>query len=677
MLTGARATPERRPVPLRSLEKIVSRCLATGPAQRWQTAAELAAALEAAPGVEKKRNWMKAAAAILVALPIMSAAFFFLRPPPKLTDKDTIVLADFVDNTRDPIFDGTLRQGLAIQLEQSPFIKIMDDEQVQRVVRRMGLPPGGRITNRIAHEVCVREGVAATIDGAIASLGKNYVVTVQAVSCQNGATLAREQITAEDPEHVLKAVGTAAIGMRTRLGESLSSIQKLNLPLEEATTPSLEALQNYTAGLADMAHGRFLPAVPLFERAIAIDPKFAMAYFYLGVGFEQAGDTVRSRDYATKAFHLMDRVSEYERDQIAPYNYVTTGEADKAIEAYQAGIRDYPRWWGVRNNLSTFLIDLGRYEDALKEGVEATRLQPDAEPPYRRQLDAYICLERLPEARQLAQKLQAEGIGGARIHQRFLEMAFIEDDQAAISREMHWFEGKPEEFISFGLQAADRNVHGQRGKSKTLYRKAQAAALRSGLLDTAAEFDEADGRADALAGNCQTARRLGRPPVTLALCGDTARARKLAEESSRVFPNGTLWNAVQLPAIRAAVALSQDQPAESLKLLASALPYERAYPEIIYLRGLSYLRMRQGADAADEFRKITDHTGASWGTTWRDPYWGQFYSLSWLGVARGSALAGDVVGAQKAFQQFFELWKDADSDLPILKEARAEYDKLR
>jgi tetratricopeptide (TPR) repeat protein len=292
-------------------------------------------------------------------------------------------------------------------------------------------------------------------------------------------------------------------------------------------------------------------------------------------------------------------------------------------------------------------------------------------------LDAYICLDRLPEATQLAQKLMTQAIGGARIHQRFLEMAYIEDDQAAISREIHWFEDKPEEFLSFGLQAADRNAHGQRRKSRTLYQRAESAALRRGLLDTAAEFDEADARADALAGNCQTARRIGRPAVALATCGDAVRAEKLAEETSKLFPDGTIWNAVQLPGIRAAIALDHDQPAESVKLLASALPYERAYLEIIYLRGLAYLRMNKGAEAADEFRKITDHQGASWASAWRYPYWGQFYSLSWLGVARGSALAGDVVNAQKAFQQFFELWKDADPDLPILQGAKAEYARLR
>jgi eukaryotic-like serine/threonine-protein kinase len=402
-----------------------------------------------------------------------------------------------------------------------------------------------------------------------------------------------------------------------------------------------------------------------------------MAYFYLGVGFEQAGDMTRSRDYAGKAFRLVDRVSEFERDQIAPNYYMATGESKKAIDAYRLGIRDYPRWWGAHNNLSTLLVDLGRYEEALKEGLEATRLQADAEPPYRRQLDAYICLDRLPEAKALGQRLKAQGIGGARIHQRLLETAYIEDDHLAISEETRWFAGKPEEYLSVGLQAADRNMHGKRRESHQLYQLAAESALRRGLLDTASEFAEADARADALAGNCQTALRLARPAIALALCGDAVRAEKLAAETSKVLPNGTIWNAVHLPVIRAAIALNRHQPAESVALLESAVPYERAYLEVIYLRGLAYLRLNRGAEAAEEFRKITDHKGASWASAWRDPWWGQCYSLSWLGMARGSALAGDGVNAQKAFQQFLELWKDADPDLPILQQATREYARLQ
>jgi eukaryotic-like serine/threonine-protein kinase len=465
--------------------------------------------------------------------------------------------------------------------------------------------------------------------------------------------------------------------MRRKLGESLKSIQQRNRPLEMATTSSLEALQSYTVGHDRMAQGQSIAAVPFFERANALDPNFAMAYFYTGMAYDVAGDIARRREYLKRAFRLIDRVSEYEREEIAPYYYVALGESDKAIEAYQLGIHNYPQYWGSHNNLSTAYIDVGRYEEALKEGQEAVRLQPNAEPAYRRELDAYICLDRLPEAKQLAQKLRAEGIGGARIHQRFLEMAYVEDDQPAVAREIQWFAGEPEEYISFGLQAAYRNVHGQRRESHKLYARAAETALRRGLRDAAAYFEEADATADALSGNCHTVRRLGRPALALALCGDAGRAEKLAAETSKLFPNGTIWNAVQLPEIRAAIALKRDQPARSVELLASAVPYERAYLESIYLRGLAYLRLHKGAAAAAEFQKILDHKGANWASTWRYPCWGQFYSLSYLGMARGFTLTGDTGKARKTYQDFFALWKDADSAIPILQQAKAEYAKLQ
>jgi eukaryotic-like serine/threonine-protein kinase len=676
MLTGLRAMPERKPAPSKKLEEIVARCLKTDPAQRWQSAAELANALETLPRRAVSRNWV-IAAAILAAL--LAAGYFFFHPAPKLTDKDIIVLADFVNNTGDPIFDGTLRQGLAIQLEQSPFLRIMEDEQAQRVLRLMSLPPGERITNQVAHDICVREGAAATVDGTIASLGKSYVITLQAIACRDGATLAREQIQAVDKEHVLDAVGTAATAMRGKLGESHNSIQKLNLPLQQATTPSLEALQNYNAGYAEMAQGHFLAAVPLFGRAIEIDPNFALAYHYLGDAYYNAGDEGRrSREYFSRAFSLVDRVSEFERYWITgEYSYLVTGELDKAIDASQLGIRNYPQGAIFHNGLSMIYIDLGQYEEGLKEGLEATRLQAKNEQPYRRQLDAYICLDRLPEAKELMAKLRVQGLGGARIHQRYLEMAYVADDQAAVDREIQWFAGKPEEYLSLGLQAADRNVHGQRRESRKLYQRAAETALRHGLRNAASEFEEADARADALAGNCQAVRNVGRFALALAMCGDAAQAEKLAAETSKLFPNGTIWNAVQLPEIQAAIALNRDQPARSVELLASASPYERAHLAAVYLRCLAYLRLHKGAEAAAEFQKIVDHKGANWASLWRYPYWGQFYSLSYLGTARGFALAGDTAKAKKAFQDFFELWKDADSDLPVLQQAKAEYARLR
>jgi tetratricopeptide (TPR) repeat protein len=374
---------------------------------------------------------------------------------------------------------------------------------------------------------------------------------------------------------------------------------------------------------------------------------------------------------------LIDRVSEHERDKIAASYYESTRDLDRALDAYRLGIANFPREWGFPNNLSVIAIDLGRFEEGLKAGQAATQLQPNAEPPYRRLLDAYICLDRLDEARKVAERVRAQGIDGARIHQRFLEMAYIEGDQAAAVRETSWYAGKPEEYLSFGLQAANRNVLGQRAESGKLYKRAAETALRRGLQDVAAGFEEADARADALSGNCATARRLGRPALALALCGETPQAEKLAGETSRLFPNGTIWNSVQLPGIRAALELHRDRPAKAVELLASASPYERAYPEAVYLRGVAYLRLRKGSEAAIEFRKILDHKGASWGSTWLYPNWGLYYSISYVGLARASALAGDTASAKKAFEDFFALWKDADPGIPLLIEARQGYASLR
>ena len=617
---------------------------------------------------------------LAAALLILAAGTFFfwhVRTQVKpLTERDLLVIADFANATGDPVFDSTLRQALAIQIEQSPFLKIMDDEQVQKTMRLMNLSPAARITNPIAHDICVRDAAAATIDGSITTLGKSYVLTLQAIACQGGATLAREQVQADDKEHVLSALGTAATALRARLGESRSSIQKLNRPLEAVTTSSLEALQNYTEGKAVLTQGRFLASRPFFERAIALDPDFASACYYLSLSFNNAGDTAKETLYKRKAFTLINRVSEFERVHIAGGYYESTGELDKAIDVYRLGSENYPRLWNFPNFISENYINLGDFEQGLKQGQLASQLQPDAEHPYRRILDAYMGLDRLDEASKVAQQLQATSMGGARIHQRFLEMAYLQEDLAAANREIQWYAGKPEEYLSFGLQAAYRNVLGQRAESSKLYKRAAEAAQRLGLHDAAAGFEEADARADVLSGNCNTARHLGRPALALALCGDLDGAEKIAAETSKHLPDGTIWNAVQLPEIRAAIELQNNQPAKAITLLASASPYERAYPEAIYLRGLAYLRLHKGQEAAAEFHKIVDHKGASWAATWRSPNWGLYYSVSYLELAHVAVLANDPESAKQAFQQFFARWKDADPNLPILITARKDYAAL-
>jgi tetratricopeptide (TPR) repeat protein len=643
--------------------------------KRDRDSAQFAARAGTGHAATRWKVFVSAAAAAVLAL--LVSGYLYLRGGQKLTDRDTIVVADFTNTTGDPVFDGTLRQGLAIQLEQSPFLKIIGDEQMQRAIRLMSLPPGTRITSQIAHEICVRDAAAATIDGSIASLGKNYVVTLQAMGCQDGATIAQAQVQADGKEQVLNAIGTAATAMRARLGESRNSIRRLNRPLEQATTSSLQALQLLTTGRAELSQGRFLSAAPWFERAIALDPNFATAYRHLSIVYNNAGNSEREAEYNSKAFALIDRVSERERYAIAAGYYGSSQELDKALDTYRLGIGNYPRDWGFRNDFSQTLNNMGQFEEGLKEGQVAAELQPSAEPPYRRLMDAYMCLGRIDEARKVAAQVRSLGIDGARIHQRFLEIAYIEDDAIAAARETQWFAGKREEYVSFGLQAAYLNVHGRRRESSTLYRRAAETALGRGFTDVAAGFEEADARADALVGNCGTARRLGRPALALAMCGDAAQAETLADVTSRRFPNGTIWTTVQLPAIRAATEIQRGQPAKAVELLATASPYERAYPEVAYLRGLAYLRWKKGAEAAAAFKNILDRKGASWGSTWRDPNWGLHYSISYLGLARALVLAGDAVPARRAYEDLFAAWKDADVDIPILQQARAEYAKLR
>jgi DNA-binding winged helix-turn-helix (wHTH) protein/tetratricopeptide (TPR) repeat protein len=628
--------------------------------------------------VEENRPRLRiAAAAVLLVMLAAGAWKLFVHRAPALTEKDTVVLADFTNSTGDPVFDGTLRQGLGVQLEQSPFLSLISDERIQQTLRLMDKPADARLTPDIAREICERTGSAAALEGSIASLGTEYVLGLKAVNCRSGETLDEEQVQAARKEDVLNALTMIASNFRSRIGESLSTIHAHNTPLEQATTSSLDALQNYTEGLAIMGQGHFRAAIPLFERAIAIDPNFAMAYYLRGIAYEQAGDMERSAEDAKRAFSLVDRVSETERTDITAYYYRFTGELDKEVDAWQLSARNYPRNWGPHNELSLTYIDMGQFEKGLKEAEESVRLEPHVEPPWRRQLDALMCLNRLPEAEQVAAKVRELGIDGSRIHQRFLELAYLQDDQSSISREVQWFSGKPEEYLSFGLQAAYLNLHGQRRESGEEYKRAAESARRQGLRYVADDFEEADARADALAGNCLSARRLRRPALALAICGEIGEAEKLAGKNSKLFPNGTIWNAVQLPEIKAMIALCRDEPGKSIEVLASASPYERAYPDAVYVRGLVYLQLERGADAAAEFRKIADHEGASWGATWVHPYWGQYYALSYLGMARGYALAGDGTQAKNAYQKFFALWRTADPDLPVLRQARADYAKLR
>lgn len=664
MVSGWRAARERPPLRSRALERIVRRCLDSEPDRRWQSAAELEAELAQIAGSVKRRK----AAAIGTGVLLLVGGFFAWQQRTQaspLTDKDVVVVSEFGNQTGDPVFNGTLRQALGIQMEQSPFLKIMDDGQMRQDLRLMGHSASETITAPLAHDICVRDAAAATIEGSIVSLGKAYVLTLQAVNCRNGATLARAQSKAEDKEHVLEALGASATLLRAKLGESLASIEKLNQPLDRYTTSSLEALQSFAAGYVPQSQGQFLTAIPFFQRATELDPNFAMAYMGLSLAYANAGDMDERDENQRKAFALVDRVSEFERLLISGrYHNQITGDLDKAIGLYETLQHTYPRSWVGPGQLANLYAATGEFENAVQSGLEAIRREPRVEPPYRSVAGAYVGLNRLAEAKDVVTKAHAQHLDGSRLHQRVLEIAYIEGDVQAAEREIHWYAGRPDEYLGLGRQALNADAMGKREEASGLYRRSAEMARRHGLREAAREFEEADARAAAFSGNCREVRRATGPALALALCGHGATAEGLAAETSRRTPNVSRWVTLQSSAIRAVIELERGNEARAVQLLASAVPYERVYPEVPYLRGMAYLRLRKGLEAAAEFRKIQDNKGA---------YWGIVYALSHLGLARAAAVSGDTARARSTYQDFFALWKGADPAGRVLGEARKEF----
>jgi tetratricopeptide (TPR) repeat protein len=579
------------------------------------------------------------------------------------------VLADFANKTGDAVFNGTLRQALAIHLEQSPFLKIMDDSEMAHDLRLMRHSADAQITNELAHDICVREAADATIQGSIARLGTAYPITLQAIACNDGVTLAREQTQAPDKEHVLEALGKAATAMRARLGESIVSIQKLNAPLEKITTSSLEALQEFSRGVHLQYQGHFLDAIPHFEQAINIDPNFAWAYELLSIAYSNAGDREHLKQYATRAFELSGRASEFERLQIqARYYWQVTGETEKAESTYQAEARDFPRDWQGHSEMSFLLRDIGEFEEAVSEGEQAVALGPKMEAAHRNLIRAYTSLDRFSDAKRECERARAQALDGPLLHARCLEVAFGSGDQQSVQEELHWFEGKPAEYLALGLEAQGADMRGQRSEAQELYRRAIATSVRRELPHVAAGFEDANALAAALDGDCQPTRGILRPALALALCGDSTAASAFIDKTSKALPQGSIWNAVQMPAIRAAIELRRNRPEAAIRLLASAATYERAFPEAVWLRGEAYVKMRKPAEAATEFNKVVGHKG---------PNWGVFYALSSAGLARAYALDGNRDASRRAYEQFLTLWSNADADSPLLRRVREEYSELK
>jgi tetratricopeptide (TPR) repeat protein len=667
MATGRRVGQSRVPLPTRALERVISKCLQPDPGDRWSSAEELKQQLTLVRQPRRRlRHIVMTTSAAAAAL--AGAFLWYPRTGAEvLTDKDVVLLSDFTNSTGDPVFDGTLRQALAIQLEQSPFLKIMDDGIARRDLRLMGDPAGVRITADLAHGICAREGAAATIEGSIASLGQAFVVTLEAVTCQERATLGREQTQAADKEHVLQALATAAGALRVKLGESLASVKEHARPLDRYTTTSLEALQTYARGYELAAAGQYRAALPFFQRATVLDPAFAMAYQTLSIMYSNSGARARAVDAQRRAFGLIDRVSEFERVNIeARYYLFATGDLAKAADAYALTIREFPRYWGAYSELSTVYRAMGDFEKSLASAETARRLESGVLPPYNNAALALIRLGRLADAKRMLEAAQAHQLDAPRVHQRLLEIADIERDTAVAEREIRWFTGKPEEYVALGTQAANADTLGQRRQAHALYRRAADMARQRDLAEAATEFDRADALGAAWSGNCGNGASES-PPLALAICGDGAAATRLADEMSKELSADTIWRQVQLPTIRAAIELHRDQPARSVEILAAASVYERAYPEVPYLRGMSYLRLKQNAEAAAEFRKVVDHRQAGGGI---------IYAVSELGLARAAARSGDMATARRAYQTLLALWNDADESA-LLNDARGELSALQ
>jgi len=635
-------------------------------------------------------------AAVMLLVAAVAGTFYFRsrQTTHRLTEKDSIVLAEFTNTTGDPVFDGTLRQGLSAQLEQSPFLNLLSDERVAQTLALMAQPKDARLTRELAREVCQRTASAASIEGSISSLGSQYVVGLKAVNCRSGDVLANEQATASGKEQVLKALGEATTKMREKLGESLASVQKYDAPAENVTTPSLEALQAYSLGVQalEVKNDR-AAAVPLFQRAVSLDPNFAMAYARLGTSYYNLGQTARAADNTRKAYELRERVSEREKFYIVShYEHYLNGNLEASRKTYELWAQTYPRDDIPPGNLGVIYQNLGDYDKALAAAQQSMKLDPGSGISYGNLVSSYMTVNRLDEARATAQEAQAHNLDNPYIHLSLYTIDFLQHDAAAMEREAAGLMGKPgvEDVILYG-ESDTAAYAGQYAKARELTRRASDSAQRADEKETAAGYQAEGAVREALVGNMGLAKQQAQAAlalstgrdvesvsaIALGFAGDSAQATRLAEDLSKRFPEDTIVQLEYLPMIHAATALQAGSATKAIEALAPAAPYELGvtaqtlnfalYP--VYLRGEAYLAGHQGGAAAAEFQKILEHPGV----VLNEP----IGTLAHLGLARAYVLSGDTTKAKTAYQDFFAFWKDADADIPILKEAKAEYAKLQ
>ena len=705
-------------VPLR-LEGIIQKALEKDPNLRYQHASEMRSDLQRlkrdtesgrsetasssspavaqeVPVAPQKKRWriLVPAAVFLVAALIAGGLYYRSHQARPLTDKDTIVLADFINTTGDSVFDGTLRQGLASQLEQSPFLSLVSDDQIAKTLALMERPKDARLTHQLAREVCQRAGGKATIEGSISGLGNPYRLELNAVDCQSGDTLVDLKKTAESREQVLPVLSGMAANMRRKLGESLASLQKYDVPVENVTTGSLEALQAYSQGVRIVSTtGDCKTAIPQFERAISFDPNFAMAYARMSACHNNRNEAGLAAQDASKAYDLRQRVSQREKFRIEfSYEFFVADNPEAAAPVLEAWMQAYPRDDAAPHLLGTVYGALGDNEKMLALKQQSLRLSPDVPVTYWGLIDAYMSLNRLDEAQATIKEAQARKLDSPDLHWRLYLLAFLQHDNEALEREAAFLIGQP--FWSpFALYSESETAAygGQISKARELVNRAADELKRSGSAQTAAGLQATAALNEALVGNLAEARRQADDAmalsdekhvqavsaIALGLSGDSAKAMRLADDLEHRFPENTGMKVYYLPMIRGAVAMKNGDPAQALQTLEVGTPHElggppkilflRLYPA--YLLGQAYLQARKGGPAAEEFQKIIDH----YGIVVNEP----IGSLTRLGLGRAYVIAGESEKARTAYQDFFALWKDADPDVPILKQAKAEYAKLR
>ena len=656
------------------------------------------------PTQSPRKTWYIAAAILCVV--IASGLYYRLRQQSqRLTEKDTIVLTDFANSTGDAIFDDTLKTALTVSLRQSPFLNVLSDSQIAKTLNLMTRSTDTKLTPDVARELCQRAGSKAYIDGAIGSLGSEYVLGLKAVNCETGDTLAEEQVTAASKEKVLDALGEAASKLRGELGESLATVQKFDVPLAQATTSSLEALKAYSLG--HRAHSEKGPAAALAydQHAIELDPNFAMGYRAVGADYTSLGEVGRASEYFTKAFQLRDHASERERLVITvDYYSNVTGELDKGAQINQEWIESYPRDYAAYGNLGLVFAQQGHYEKAAEVATQGVLLAPDYVGLYDNLANYALALQRFDEAGQTIQQARTRKLDNAILHTNLYALGFLGADSAAMAKQQQWFEGQPD-YENWGLAlASDTAAYaGHVGEARALSQRAVDSAIRADSKENGAIWGTIAAQWEAAYGNPAEARQAAAAALKLApesqgveseaalafaMAGDTARAESMAQDLSKRFPLDTQVQSIWLPAIRGQLDFSKKNPASALNGLTVASAIELGqipfvanisclYP--VYVRGEAYLAAGQGTASVAEFQKILDHSGIVW-NCWTG-------ALARLGVARANALQARTsqgadadaarVRALAAYKDFLTLWKDADPDTPILKEAKAEYAQLQ